>query len=159
METPWEQAVPQRCRMAPCRGWSRDLSIGSASCLRCRLGAALHTYIQRPLRHQPQPDVCWLDLALSWRCAYYAKRMDGSITFSIGWGHPPGRSSRRAHAGASVRGRVRPVPEAGSSIPLGLAFNASYQAPCMRTSENSILLNRGDVVALLPCEAGYRTPR
>ncbi len=118
LETPWEQAAPQRCRMAPCRGWSRDLSIGGASRLRCGLGAALHTHFRRALRYQPQPDVCWLDLALCWRCTCHAKRVDGRIISSGGRAHPPGRSWRRAHAEASVWGRVRQVPEAGSSVPL-----------------------------------------
>jgi hypothetical protein len=41
-----------------------------------------------------------------------------SITSYHGRGHSPRRSPRRAYAGASVRGRLRPVPEASSSIPL-----------------------------------------
>ena len=118
METSWEQAVVQQCRMDPSRGWSCDLSIGSASRLRRRLRAALYTHFQRALRYQPQPDVYRLDLTLSWGCACYAKRMDGRITSSGGRAHPPGRSWRRAHAGTSVRRRLRPVPQAGSSIPL-----------------------------------------
>jgi hypothetical protein len=118
METSWEQAVVQQCRMDPSRGWSCDLSIGSASRLRRRLRAALYTHFQRALRYQPQPDVCWLDLALYWRCAYHAKLLDGRVASDRGRDHPPGHSSRRAQAGASIRGRVSSVPEAGSSIPL-----------------------------------------
>jgi hypothetical protein len=138
LETSWEQAAVQRRWMDPCGGWSRDLSIGSASRLRCRPGATLHAHFQRALRYQPQPDVCRLDLALSWRCAYHAKRVDGRIASSRGRGHPPGRSSRRAHAGASVRGRVRPVPEAGSSIPLVAGVERQLSGTlCMRASQNS----------------------
>ena len=118
METPREQAALQRWWMGPCRGWSRDLGLGSASRLRCRFGAALHTHLHRALRYQPQPYVYRVDLALSRSRACHAKRMDGRIASYRGRGHPPGRSSRRARAGASVRGRLRPVPEAGSSIPL-----------------------------------------
>ncbi len=118
METPWEQAALPRRWMDPCGGWSCDLSVGSASRFRCRLGAALHTHYHWSLRHQPQPDVYRMDLALSRSRAHYAKRMDGRITSSGGRRHSPRRSSRRAHAGASVRRRLRPVPQAGSSIPL-----------------------------------------
>ncbi len=146
METPWEQAALQQRWMDPCRGWSCILSSGSASRLRCRLGATLHTHFERALHYQPQPDVCRLDLALSWRCAYHAKRLDGRIPSNRCGAHPPGGASRRAHAGASVRRRLHPVPEAGSSIPLGLAFNPSYQTPCMRTSQNRYtrqFVNRG----------------
>jgi hypothetical protein len=120
METAWEQAALQRYQMNTCGGWSCDLSIRGASRHRCRLGAALHAHFQRALRHQPQPDVCWLDLALCWRSAHHAKRVDGWIVSSGSRDHPPRRSSRGAHAGGSVRRRVRPVPEAGSAIPLAV---------------------------------------
>jgi hypothetical protein len=131
METAWKQVALQRCWMDPCGGWSCDLSIGSASRLRCEPGTALHTHFHWSLRHQPQPDVCWLDFALCWRCAHHAKHMDGCITSSRGRGYSPGRSARRAQAGASVRGRVPSVPEAGSSIPLA----ADVQRPAGWTSE------------------------
>src|SRR5215213_2567677 len=118
METTWEQAALQRRWMDTCGGWSRDLSIGGPSRLRCRLGAARHTHLQRAVRHKPQPDVCGLDLALCWRSAHHPKRVDGRIGSSGGRAHSPGRSSRRAYVGASVRRSVCHVPEAGSSIPL-----------------------------------------
>jgi hypothetical protein len=120
METAWEQAALQRCRVDPYRGWSRDLSIGGTSRFRCRLRAAVRTHFQRAIRYQPQPDVCGLDLALCWRCAHHAKRMDDRITSSHCRAHPPGCSSRGARFGASVRARVRPLQEAGSSIPLAI---------------------------------------
>jgi hypothetical protein len=138
METAWEQATVQWRRMGPSRGWSSDLSIRGASRLRCRLGAALHAHFQRALRHQPQPDVCWLDLALCWRSAYHAKRVDGCITPSSGRAHPPGCPSGRAHAGGSVRRRIRQVPEAGSSIPLGADVHRQLPGTeCMRKSEKT----------------------
>jgi hypothetical protein len=43
---------------------------------------------------------------------------NGGAGSDTGRGHSPRRSPRRAYAGASVRGRLRPVPEASSSIPL-----------------------------------------
>ena len=113
-----EQVALQQCWMGSSRGWSCDLSIGSASHLRCRLRATLRTHLHWALRYQSQPDVYRLDLALPWRCAYQAKHVDGRIASSRGGGHPPRRSSRRAQAGRSVWRRLRSVPEAGSSIPL-----------------------------------------
>jgi hypothetical protein len=44
--------------------------------------------------------------------------MDGRITSDRGKSRPPGGSARRAKTGASLRGRVPSVPEAGSSIHL-----------------------------------------
>jgi hypothetical protein len=138
METPWEQAALQRCWMGLSWDWSCDLSIRGASRLRCEHGAALHTHLQRALRHQPQPDVCWLDLALCWRSAYHAKRVDGCISSSGGRAHPPGCPSGRAHAGGSVRRRIRQVPKAGSSIPLGADVHRQLPGTeCMRKSEKT----------------------
>jgi hypothetical protein len=137
METSWEQVALQQRWMDTYGGWSRDFSIGGASRLRCRLGAARHTRFKRALRHQPQPDV-GLDLALCWRSAHHAKRVDGCIGSSSGRAHSPGRSSRRTYAGGDVRRSVRHVPEAGSSIPL--AADVQRQLPgtqCMRASEKT----------------------
>ena len=129
METPWQQVALQWCWMDSCRDWSRALGIGSANRLRCRPGATRHAHFHRSLRHQPQPDVCRVDLTLSRRRACHAKRLDVRIAPSRGMGHPPGRSSRRAQAGANFRGSVPPVQEAGSSIPL--AAGAERQDVCV----------------------------
>ena len=118
METSWEQAAVSWRWLDPCRLWSRDLSIGDYRRLRGRLGASLHTHRQWTLRHQPQPDVCRLDLTLSWYCSNHAKRVDGRSASSCGRTHPPGRSARRADVGGGFRGSLRPVQEAGSSISL-----------------------------------------
>src|SRR5215210_3598297 len=118
MENLWEQGTVSWCWLDPSRGWSRDLGLGCASRLRGRPGATIHTRFQWALRHQPQPDVCRLDLALSWRCSYHAERVDGSITPSCGRIHPSGCSARRACLGGCFRGKIHPVPEAGSPISL-----------------------------------------
>lgn len=118
METPWEQAALQRCRIDPCRNRDNDLGIGGANRLRCRPRPTLRAHFNRTLRHQPQPDVRRLDPALSRSCACHAKRVDARITPDSGRDHPPGGYSRGAYAGASIRRRVHSVPEAGSSISL-----------------------------------------
>ena len=125
VETPWQQAAVSWCWMDACRGWSRGLGIGGASRLRGRSGSALHTHFLWTLCYQPQPDVRRLDLAPSRSRPYHAERVDDRIASSCSKIHPPDRSSRRAHARASVRGRVPSVPKAGSSIPL--TAGAEYQ--------------------------------
>jgi len=118
MENRWEQATVSWRWLDPGRGWSRDLGLGGASRLRDRPGAALHTRFQWALRHQPQTDVCRLDLALSWSCTYQAERVDGSITPSCGGIHPSECSARRARVGENFRGKLHSVSETGSPISL-----------------------------------------
>jgi len=65
------------------------------------------------------------DLVLSRSRACDAKRVDGRITSGDSGSYPPRRNSRRAHARASVWGRLRPVPDAGSSIPLVVGVQPS----------------------------------
>ena len=128
METFWEQAAVSWRWLGPCRGWSRDLSIGGASSLRGRLGASLQTHFRWALRHQPQPDVCRLDLTLSRCCSHYAERVVGRVTSSRGRAHPPGRSARRAYVRGGFRGKLHPVPEAGQ--PISLTAGAGSREVC-----------------------------
>jgi hypothetical protein len=44
-------------------------------------------------------------------------------------------------------------------LPESRQLHSGVGWPLVGASENSILLDRGDGVALLPCESGYRTPR
>jgi hypothetical protein len=118
MENLWEQATVSWRWMDPRRGWSRDLGLCGACRLRGRPGTALHTRFQWAIRHQPQPDVCRLDLTLSWLCSYHAERVVGSITPSRGRTHSSGCSARRACLGRSFREKLHQVPEAGSPISL-----------------------------------------
>jgi hypothetical protein len=118
MEALWEHAIVSWRRMDPRRGWSRDLGLCGACRLRGRPGTALHTRFQWAIRHQPQPDVCRLDLTLSWLCSYHAERVVGSITPSRGRTHSSGCSARRACLGRSFREKLHQVPEAGSPISL-----------------------------------------
>src|SRR5215217_6768164 len=100
------------------RSWSRDLGLGSARRLRCRPGATLRARFDRALRQKPQPDVCRLDPAVSWSCAYHTKLVDVLIASPGGRDHPPGGTQRGARPGGNVRRSVLRVPGAGSSVRL-----------------------------------------
>ena len=136
MEAFRERAAVSWCRMGPFLGRSRNLSIGSANRLRGRPAATLHTHFQWTLRHKPQPDVRWLDITLSRRCACHAERVDGRINSSCGRTHPSRGPARRTCAGGCFRGKLLPVPEAGP--PISLTAGAERQNPSMMPEETTM---------------------